>query len=207
MDQLTSPGPDWNPVYYHPRRRRRHRLRPHRDRHQLARAICAAVRAHWAISRPSATIICSGSTTCRGIIGWPTAATVWDELVIRYTDGVARVGGMRRTWDALAPAVDAERHAEVAAFLAIQEDEATLVARRLDRLFPEPVAPAAARTGSRRRRARSRLLSGDPDAACAGDTGEGQCFWPLPGWIDAPNKIIRSGTPACAVRTIGWNAR
>jgi hypothetical protein len=51
--------------------------------------------------------------------------TVWDELVIRYTDGVARVGGMRRAWDALAPAVDAERHAEVAAFLAIQEDEAT----------------------------------------------------------------------------------
>jgi alpha-glucuronidase len=51
--------------------------------------------------------------------------TVWDELVIRYTDGVARVGGMRRTWNALAPAVDSERHAEVAAFLAIQEDEAT----------------------------------------------------------------------------------
>lgn len=50
--------------------------------------------------------------------------TVWDELVIRYSRGVDAVRGMRRTWDGLAPRVDARRHAEVAAFLAIQEEEA-----------------------------------------------------------------------------------
>jgi alpha-glucuronidase len=50
--------------------------------------------------------------------------TLWDELVARYDRGVATVGAMRRSWAALRPAVDPERHAEVAAFLAIQEDEA-----------------------------------------------------------------------------------
>jgi alpha-glucuronidase len=50
--------------------------------------------------------------------------TLWDELVVRYTRGVESVKGMRKTWDGLAPFVDAERHEEVAAFLAIQEKEA-----------------------------------------------------------------------------------
>ncbi|MBS7458562.1 alpha-glucuronidase family glycosyl hydrolase [Coralloluteibacterium stylophorae] len=50
--------------------------------------------------------------------------TLWDELVHRYSRGVAYVRGMRETWSGLAPYVDAERHAEVAAFLAIQEQEA-----------------------------------------------------------------------------------
>jgi len=34
------------------------------------------------------------------------------------------VRGMRRTWASLAPLVDAQRHEEVAGFLAIQEQEA-----------------------------------------------------------------------------------
>jgi alpha-glucuronidase len=50
--------------------------------------------------------------------------TVWDELVVRYTQGVAEVAQMRRTWDAMKPYVDPQRHAEVAAYLAIQEKEA-----------------------------------------------------------------------------------
>jgi len=50
--------------------------------------------------------------------------TLWDELVARYSRGVAEVGAMRRRWDALAPLVDAQRHEEVAAFLAIQQEEA-----------------------------------------------------------------------------------
>jgi len=53
-----------------------------------------------------------------------SGATLWDELVIHYTRGVEYVAHMRRTWAALAPFVDAERHAQVAAFLAIQEKEA-----------------------------------------------------------------------------------
>ena len=50
--------------------------------------------------------------------------TLWDELVRHYTQGVAAVGAMRNTWSTLASHVDAERFAEVSAFLAIQEQEA-----------------------------------------------------------------------------------
>ncbi|WP_442958356.1 alpha-glucuronidase family glycosyl hydrolase [Povalibacter sp.] len=50
--------------------------------------------------------------------------TLWDELVVTYTRGVQAVSAMRDTWAATAPYVDAERHAQVAAFLAIQEKEA-----------------------------------------------------------------------------------
>lgn len=50
--------------------------------------------------------------------------SLWDELVIRYGHGVDEVKAMRGTWDTLAPYVDAARHREVAAFLAIQQQEA-----------------------------------------------------------------------------------
>ena len=50
--------------------------------------------------------------------------TLGDELVHRYDRGVATVRAMRATWAGLAGHVDAERHAQVAAFLAIQEQEA-----------------------------------------------------------------------------------
>jgi alpha-glucuronidase len=50
--------------------------------------------------------------------------TLWDELVIHYTRGVDYVRGMRSTWAAMAPYVDFERHAQVSAFLAVQEKEA-----------------------------------------------------------------------------------
>src|SRR5260370_2772925 len=50
--------------------------------------------------------------------------TLWDELVIHYSQGVQRVSGMRNTWAGLAAFVDPERYAQVSAFLAIQEKEA-----------------------------------------------------------------------------------
>ena len=53
-----------------------------------------------------------------------TGRTVWDELVLRYTRGVDEVRAMRRTWAGLSGRIDPQRHAQVAAFLAIQEDEA-----------------------------------------------------------------------------------
>jgi alpha-glucuronidase len=51
--------------------------------------------------------------------------TLWDELVYRYTRGVDNVREMRKVWDELAPLVDGERHGQIAAFLRIQEQEAT----------------------------------------------------------------------------------
>ena len=53
-----------------------------------------------------------------------TGRTLWDELVVRYSRGVDEVRAMRRTWAGLAGWIDAQRYAEVADFLAIQEDEA-----------------------------------------------------------------------------------
>ncbi|RAK51335.1 alpha-glucuronidase family glycosyl hydrolase [Phenylobacterium deserti] len=50
--------------------------------------------------------------------------TVWDELVVRYTQGVQEVAQMRRTWEGMKPYVDADRYEQVADYLAIQEKEA-----------------------------------------------------------------------------------
>ena len=50
--------------------------------------------------------------------------TLWEELVTRYTLGVRQVEAMRAAWDSLKGRVDTQRHAEVAAFLRIQEQEA-----------------------------------------------------------------------------------
>jgi alpha-glucuronidase len=49
---------------------------------------------------------------------------LWDELVYRYSHGVEVVRQMRRAWAGLEKYVDAERFAQVSAFLAIQEQEA-----------------------------------------------------------------------------------
>ncbi len=50
--------------------------------------------------------------------------TLWDELVVRYTRGVSRAHAMRQAWQGLRAYVDAERYAQVDAFLGIQEREA-----------------------------------------------------------------------------------
>ncbi|RJF91538.1 alpha-glucuronidase family glycosyl hydrolase [Sphingomonas cavernae] len=61
-------------------------------------------------------------------VGWDrrmaSGRTLWDELVARYGRGVRGVESMQRDWTRLAPFVDAERHREVATFLAIQRHEA-----------------------------------------------------------------------------------
>ena len=49
---------------------------------------------------------------------------LWDELVHRYTRGVRQVEAMQATWNGLRDKVDAPRHAQVAAFLRIQRNEA-----------------------------------------------------------------------------------
>lgn len=50
--------------------------------------------------------------------------TLWDELLHRYQRGVDSVRTMQATWASLAHHVDGERHAQVSAFLRIQEHEA-----------------------------------------------------------------------------------
>lgn len=50
--------------------------------------------------------------------------TLWEELVHRYHRGVEAVRAMQATWASLEGRIDPERHAQVEAFLAIQEKEA-----------------------------------------------------------------------------------
>jgi len=50
--------------------------------------------------------------------------TLWDELVMHYTQGVDDVKQMRATWQALDGQIDAERYHKAAVFLGIQEKEA-----------------------------------------------------------------------------------
>ncbi len=61
-------------------------------------------------------------------VGWDeklrSGRSLWEELVHRYSRGVRQVGEMRKTWASLRKEIDAQRHREVAEFLAIQEKEA-----------------------------------------------------------------------------------
>ncbi|RZL29865.1 MAG: alpha-glucuronidase, partial [Rubrivivax sp.] len=54
----------------------------------------------------------------------PSGRSLWAELVAHYDRGVATVDDMGRRWAALKPDIDAERHAEVTAYLAVQAREA-----------------------------------------------------------------------------------
>jgi alpha-glucuronidase len=56
----------------------------------------------------------------------PSGRTLWNELIAHYERGVASVAAMQVRWAALAPDVDPRRHAEVAALLAKQHNEALL---------------------------------------------------------------------------------
>jgi alpha-glucuronidase len=61
-------------------------------------------------------------------VGWSeklaSGRTLWDELVVRYSDGVDQVKKMRAAWGGLKGKVDPERFALTARYLAIQQAEA-----------------------------------------------------------------------------------
>ena len=52
--------------------------------------------------------------------------TLWDELCLRYQQGVDEVRGMQRQWDSLAGSIDQERHSHVQALLRRQESDARI---------------------------------------------------------------------------------
>jgi alpha-glucuronidase len=115
---------DWNPVYFH---------RAGRDGIGFDRSATGSNAA--AQYAPSvARRFGDPRTTPPELLLWfhhlpwdhamPSGRTLWAELVARYDRGVASVADMRRRWAALQPDIDAARHAEVAAYLAVQEREA-----------------------------------------------------------------------------------
>jgi alpha-glucuronidase len=127
-----GPGPwvndlsraDWNPTYYH-----------QADEHGVGFA--RGPKGSNATSQYApevARVFADPSKTPEQYLLWfhhlpwthrvASGRTLWEEMVARYTRGVQEVAKMRATWDAQRAYVDAERFAQVAAFLRIQQEEA-----------------------------------------------------------------------------------
>ena len=118
--------PDWNPVYYN-------------RADQAGLGVDRTPAGTDAISQyapPLRQELADVATTPEKYLLWfhhvpwtyqmKSGRTLWDELVIRYTRGVTRVGEMRATWAKLKPYVDAERFGITADFLRMQEQDAQL---------------------------------------------------------------------------------
>jgi alpha-glucuronidase len=122
VDNLERP--DWNPVYYH-----------RADRQGIGfDRTASGSNAVAQYFRPVQDRFASLKTVPAEYLLWfhrlswdhrmSSGRSLWEELVGRYDRGVAAVGAMRSSWASLAPYVDARRHAEVAQYLAVQEEEA-----------------------------------------------------------------------------------
>jgi alpha-glucuronidase len=122
VDDLDRP--EWNPVYYHRADERGLGFDRTAGGSDALSQYAPEIQAAWG----------SVETVPESLLLWfhhvpwdhrmASGRTLWDELVHAYSRGVSAVSGMRETWDGLAEFVDPERHAQVAAFLRIQENEA-----------------------------------------------------------------------------------
>jgi len=116
--------PEWNPAYYH---------RADADGIGFERGPKGS-NAVAQYSPKVAAVFADPKKTPENLLLWfhhvpwdrkmTSGRTLWDELVLRYAHGAEVVSQMRRTWEGLKGHVDAERFAQVGAFLAIQEQEA-----------------------------------------------------------------------------------
>ena len=116
--------PEWNPVYYH----RADRAGIGFDRTRTGSNAVAQY------APEIARRLANPATTPEPLLLWfhhlpwdyrmQSGRTLWAEMVAHYDRGVACVVDMRRQWAALAPLVDADRHAQTAALLQIQEADA-----------------------------------------------------------------------------------
>ncbi len=125
-----GPGPwvnnlgraDWNPVYFH--RADKNGIGFDRVASGTIKQYAPGWQAIW--GKPE--------TTPNNLLLWfhhvpwsyrlSSGKTVWEELVARYSRGVAEVAAMRAEWAKLSGKVDAGRFQQVSEFLKIQEKEA-----------------------------------------------------------------------------------
>jgi alpha-glucuronidase len=116
--------PEWNPVYYH-----------RADVNGIGfDRIASGSNALSQYAEPVAAQYADSERTPLEYLLWfhrvawdqrlSTGRTLWGELIHRYDTGVQSVSAMQARWSKLAGRVDDERHAEVAAMLAVQLKEA-----------------------------------------------------------------------------------
>jgi alpha-glucuronidase len=115
---------DWNPVYYHKADERGLGFDRSKTGSNTVSQYYAPVRDRFA----------SPSTCPEKFLLWfhhvawdyrmRSGRTMWDELATHYQRGVDWVRTARKDWEAMSGVIDAERHAAIAAKLAIQERDA-----------------------------------------------------------------------------------
>jgi alpha-glucuronidase len=116
--------PDWNPVYYHRADQRGIGFDRSPVGSNAVGQYALQLQRQWGkvASTPERHLLWFHR------VGWDhrmrSGRTLWSELLHRYDRGVSSVGDMRKQWSSLAGEIDPERHQQVAAFLAIQEQEA-----------------------------------------------------------------------------------
>lgn len=120
----SEPRADWNPVYYH----RADFAGLGFDR---TRTGSNTVSQYHSGARDRFAVL---ATCPESLLLWfhhvpwdyrmHSGRTMWDELALRYQQGVDWVRSARKQWSALAGAIDADRHQRVSEKLAIQERDA-----------------------------------------------------------------------------------
>jgi alpha-glucuronidase len=116
--------PEWNPCYYHRADKRGIGFDRTASGSNALEQYASAIAAEW---RDPATMD-EDYLLWFHHLPWDfrtrTGLTLWEEMVRRYDDGVSWTNDTAATWNGLARFVDAERHREVAEYLAIQAREA-----------------------------------------------------------------------------------
>jgi alpha-glucuronidase len=116
--------PEWNPCYYHRADRQGIGFdRTARGSDALSH-YAPAVAAQWADAGTIAEDYLLWFHHVAWDHGLKGGRTVWEALVESYDAGEREVAARAAEWERLAPAIDPERHAAVAADLAIQRQEA-----------------------------------------------------------------------------------
>jgi len=118
------PRQDWNPPYFH-----------HADTNGLGFDRTSTGSDAVSQYQPAVSARFADLATCPDVsllwfhhVPWDykmrSGRTLWDELCLHYQSGVDWVGDARTKWDGLSGVIDPERHAAVAAKLAIQQHDA-----------------------------------------------------------------------------------
>lgn len=125
-----GPGPwvdnlgraDWNPVYFH--RADKNGIGFDRVAAGTLKQYASGWQSEWGDLKSCPENLLLWFHHVSWTYRMKSGKTLWEELVTRYSRGVAEVAAMRAEWAKLSGKVDAERFLQVSEFLKIQEKEA-----------------------------------------------------------------------------------